>query len=135
MGFLAPYAEYIYAAFRIMTGLLFAQHGFQKLLGWFGGVQGEMPAPLLYTAGAIELFGGLLVAIGLAAGIAAFIASGMMAVAYFMVHLFNAQFNPTGSWFPIENGGEAAVQYCFAFLFIAAKGSGTWSIDAARGAK
>jgi putative oxidoreductase len=135
MGFLAPYAEYIYAAFRIMTGLLFLQHGTQKLLGWFGGVPEGAPAAIIYSAGTIELLGGLLVAVGLFAAPAAFIASGMMAVAFFMGHAFNADQNPSGSIIPLVNGGELAVAYCFAFLFIAAKGSGTWSIDAARGAK
>jgi putative oxidoreductase len=135
MSFLAPHSERIYALFRIVTGLLFAQHGFQKLFLWFGGVPAEMPDALRYAAGSIELIGGLLVASGLFAGAAAFVCSGMMAVAYWMFHALNAQFNPTGSMIPLVNHGEPAVQYCFAFLFIAAKGSGIWSIDAARGGK
>jgi len=136
MGFLAPYAEYVYAAFRIMTGLLMLQHGTQKLLGWFGGIpEGMMPAPMLYGLGSIELFGALLVAVGLFAGPAAFLLSGTMAAAFAIGHAFNADQNPTGSIVPLVNGGELAVAYCFAFLFIAAKGSGTWSVDAARGAK
>jgi putative oxidoreductase len=127
MGFLTPHAEKIYALFRLMTGLLFAEHGFQKLLGWFGGVpEGMLPDAIKYSAGPIELFGGLLVALGLFAGPAAFICSGMMAVGYFMAHAKNG-------FFPILNGGEPAVLYCFAFLLIAAKGSGIWSADAARG--
>ncbi len=129
MGFLAPHADKIYAAFRIITGLLFMQHGLQKVLGLFGGVpEGMMPAALQYSAGGIELVGGGLVAVGLLAGPAAFLCSGMMGVAYFMAHAKNG-------FFPILNGGEPAVAYCFAFLLIAAKGAGIWSVDAARGAK
>lgn len=129
MGFLAPHADKIYAAFRIICGLLFMQHGFQKLLGWFGGVPaGMMPDAIKYSAGPIELLGGALVALGLFGGPAAFICSGMMAVGYFMAHAKNG-------FFPILNGGELAVAYSFAFLLIAAKGSGIWSADAARGAK
>lgn len=127
MGFLAPFQPQIYAAFRVIAGLMFVQHGCQKLLGWFGGSSGDMPAVMLYTAGLIELVGGLMIGLGLFAGIAAFIASGMMAVAYFMVH------QPMGP-LPIQNQGEMAVLYCFAFLYIAAKGSGIWSVDQARGA-
>jgi putative oxidoreductase len=133
MGFLAPHTEKIYALFRIMTGLLFAQHGFQKVLLWFGGVPPGMPDALRYFAGSIELLGGLLVAFGFFAGAAAFVCSGTMAVAYWAFHALNAQFNPTGSMLPIVNHGEPAAQYCFAFLLIAAKGSGIWSADAARG--
>jgi len=135
MGFLAPHAEKIYAAFRIMTGLLMLQHGTQKILGWFGGVPEGAPAAIIYSSGTIELLGGLLVAIGLFAAPAAFIVSGTMAVAFFIGHLFNPDQNPTHSIVPLVNKGELAVAYCFSFLYIAAKGSGIWSIDAARGAK
>jgi putative oxidoreductase len=132
MPFLAPHLDKIYALFRIMTGLLLMQHGFQKLFGWFGGVPAEAPAFVVYGAGAIELVGGGLVALGLFAGPAAFIASGMMAVAFFMGHFLNPDVNPTRSIVPLVNKGELAVAYCFAFLFIAAKGSGIWSVDDAR---
>jgi putative oxidoreductase len=132
MGFLAPHAEKIYAAFRVMAGLMFMQHGFQKLLGWFGGVPEGSPAPVVYGAGTIELLGGLLVALGLFSGPAAFIASGTMAFA-FAFHAFVIS-NPK-SIIPIVNQGELAALYCFVFLFIAAKGSGIWSVDAARGGK
>ncbi|HEU4429203.1 MAG TPA: DoxX family protein [Myxococcota bacterium] len=135
MGFLAPYAEHVYALFRIMMGLLMLQHGTQKLLGWFGGVPEGAPAFIVYGSGTIELVGALLVAIGLFAAPAAFIVSGTMAVAFFMGHVLNPDQNPTGSIVPVVNGGELAVAYCFAYLFIAAKGSGIWSVDAARGAK
>ena len=124
MPFLARFVEPIYAIFRIVFGLLFACHGAQKILGLLGGP--KMDAPLMIAAGWIELLAGLLILLGLFAGIAAFIASGEMAVAYFMAHA-------SGGFWPIVNHGEAAVLYCFAFLYIAARGSGIWSIDALRG--
>jgi len=127
VGFLSPFQPQVYAAFRIVAGLMFVQHGCQKILGLFGGAPGEMPAPMLYTAGLIELVGGLMIGLGFFAGIAAFLASGTMAFAYFIAH------QPQGL-LPIQNRGELAVLYCFAFLYIAAKGSGIWSIDQARGA-
>jgi putative oxidoreductase len=132
MGFLAPHTEKIYALFRIMMGLLITQHGTQKILGWFGGVPEGAPAAIIYSSGTIELIGGLLVAIGLFAAPAAFIVSGTMAVAFFIGHLFNPDQNPTHSIVPLVNKGELAAAYCFAFLYIAAKGSGIWSADAAR---
>ncbi|MHB1035455.1 MAG: DoxX family protein [Pirellulales bacterium] len=119
---LGKYSEWVYAILRVVVGLLFACHGAQKLLGLFGG-QGLPSSPLLVAAGAIELVGGLLVAVGLWAGYAAFMTSGEMAVAYFMAHA------PNGFW-PIVNKGELAVVYCFVFLYIASKGSGRWSVDA-----
>src|SRR5215210_2775581 len=123
MGFLRRYADVIYALFRIVFGLLFASHGAQKLFGVLGGQ--KVDAPLMIAAGWIELLTGLLIALGLFAGIAAFIASGQMAVAYFMAHA------PGGFW-PDVNKGETAVLYCFAFLYIAAHGSGRWSLDSLR---
>jgi putative oxidoreductase len=123
---LARLSEPLYAVFRIVFGLLFAFHGAQKLFGMFGGraVQiGTQP----WIAGVIELVGGILIAIGLLAGLAAFIASGEMAAAYFLAHA------PRATW-PIQNQGELAALYCFAFLYIAARGAGMLSIDGARGA-
>jgi putative oxidoreductase len=117
----------IYAIFRIVAGLLFAMHGTQKVLGFPPGDMGK-PAvgSLPWISGAIELVCGLAIAIGLLTSLAAFLASGEMAVAYFMVHAKN------GFW-PILNKGELAVLYCFVFLYIAAHGAGIWSIDGARG--
>jgi len=133
MGFLAPHSEKIYAAFRIMTGLLMLQHGCQKLLGWFGGVpEGAMPAPMLYGVGSIEFFGAALVAVGFFAAPAAFLLSGTMAFAFLLGHVMRS---PSHSLIPIVNNGELAVLYSWAFLAIATKGSGIWSVDAARGAK
>lgn len=110
-----------YTFFRIALGALFTCHGLQKLFGMFGGTRVSAALPL--AAGAIELIAGPLIVVGLFAAYAAFIASGEMAVAYFMAHASH------GFW-PIVNHGELAVVYCFAFLFIAAYGSGRWSLDA-----
>ncbi len=117
---LGRYSSAIYAAMRLVVGAAFACHGAQKLLGAFGGTRAtELQGQI---AGTIELVGGALIAVGLAAGWAAFLASGLMAFAYFMVHA------PKGFW-PIENKGELAVVYCFLFLFIASRGSGDFSVD------
>lgn len=118
---------HLYALMRIVVGLLFACHGAQKLFGVVGGFGGQpgMSASLfslLGVAGLIEFVGGLFIAFGFLASYAAFIASGEMAVAYFMQHF------PRGFW-PIQNGGELAVLYCFVFLFIAARGAGPWSVS------
>jgi putative oxidoreductase len=123
--FMKPFEPQAYALMRIVAGLLFIWHGTQKLLG-FPGTPPPVPGFVSLIAGPIELIGGLLVMIGLFAGWAAFLCSGLMAAAYWMVHGFQALF-------PIANGGELAVLYCFVFLYIAAKGSGIWSVDAARG--
>jgi putative oxidoreductase len=122
---LGTYSEMLYAVMRLMVGLLFACHGAQKLFGVLGG-QSQLSNPMLLAAGVIEFAGGLLVAAGLWASSAAFIASGQMAVAYFMAHA------ASGFW-PILNKGELAVVYCFVFLFIASKGSGSWSVDSIAG--
>jgi putative oxidoreductase len=124
MRFLERFSGPIYALFRIVFGLMFACHGAQKLFGAFGGPVADNQ--LIKAAGVIEFVGGLMIALGLFAGFAAFLASGTMAVAYFMQHA------PNG-FLPIMNRGELAVLYCFAFLYIAARGSGPWSVDDARG--
>jgi len=126
MDFMRPWTAQAYAIMRIMVGLLFTSHGLSKLVHFPLPPPPEAPALILYTAGPIELVCGALVALGLLTRPAAFLASGTMAVAYFMAHF------PRG-FFPIANGGELAVLYCFAFLFIAAYGSGIWSVDASRG--
>jgi len=114
-------SEPAYALLRIVAGLLFALHGAQKLFGAFGGQQVPMMSQFWF-AGVIELVGGLMIAIGLLTSIAAFIASGEMAVAYFQAHA------PKG-WNPLANGGELAVLFCFIFLYVAARGGGRWSAD------
>jgi putative oxidoreductase len=125
MRFLSRYADHLYAVLRIVAGFLFLLHGAQKLFGVLGGQQvSAADAPLMFLAGIIELVGGALIMVGLFTGVAAFIASGEMAVAYFMVHV------PMGFW-PILNQGELAALYCFLFLYIAARGSGPLSLDRA----
>jgi putative oxidoreductase len=121
--YLGRYSEAIYCLMRLMVGLAFAQHGAQKLFGLLGGTKVPL-ASMPGAAGIIEFFGGLLIAIGLFAGWAAFIASGEMAVAYFMVHA-------GGGFWPLVNKGELAVVYCFVFLYIASRGSGRYSGEAA----
>ena len=112
-----------FALLRIVSGLMFACHGTQKLLGWPPSDHGTSPiASFMGIAGLIELVCGLLIAFGLFAGWAAFIASGQMAVAYFKAHF------PSG-WIPLLNRGELAALYSFLFLFIAAHGAGIWSLD------
>ncbi|WP_266204926.1 DoxX family protein [Pontibacter kalidii] len=123
--FLGNYSPQLYALLRIVAGLLFAMHGTQKLFGWPGDGETVELASLMGLAGIIELVGGLLIAFGFLTSWAAFIASGEMAVAYFMAHV------PQGPW-PILNQGELALLYAFLFLYMAARGSGIWSVDAAR---
>jgi putative oxidoreductase len=115
-----------YAAMRIVAGLLFLWHGSEKLFGFPLPAPAEAPAFVIYVAGSIELVGGALVMIGLLTRWSAFLCSGQMAVAYWMVH-------GTRALFPLQNGGEMAALYCFVFLFIAAKGAGIWSVDGSRG--
>ena len=117
---LARWSDYTYALLRIVSGALFACHGVQKF-GMLGG-QAQPLASMPGLAGVIELVAGVMIMIGLWAGLAAFIASGEMAAAYFMVHV------PRGP-VPIQNGGELAVLYCFLFLYIASRGSGRLSVN------
>jgi putative oxidoreductase len=121
MKFLNQYSEQTYSAFRIVSGFLFLCHGTQKLFSF--PVAFPYPLNAMTTAAAvIELVAGALIIVGFYSRYAAFLASGTMAVAYWMVHGLN---NP----FPIANGGEISALYCFAFLYIAAKGPGMWSIN------
>jgi putative oxidoreductase len=119
---LERYSEPLYALMRLVVGLLFACHGAQKVFGVLGG-QSQLANPKMLAAGVIELVGGGLVALGLWAAWAAFVASGEMAVAYFTVHA-------SGGFWPVVNKGELAVVYCFVFLYIASRGSGSLSVDA-----
>ncbi len=114
-------SEFVYAITRVILGLLFACHGAQKLFGVLGGQRAT--EPLMIFGGAIEFFGGILIALGLATRVAAFLSSGEMAAAYFMAHA-------SGGFWPIQNKGELAVVYCFVFLLIATLGGGRYSIDA-----
>jgi putative oxidoreductase len=121
MNSLSRFAGPVYCLLRLIVGLLFACHGGQKLLNFPPGGHGPGEG-IFYLGSWLELVLGLLIAFGLFTRIAAFIASGEMAVAYFMVHA-------KGDFFPIINHGEAAVLYCFVFLFIFFYGPGRWSID------
>jgi len=123
MTFLKPYSEQLLSVLRIMSGLLFLQHGTTKYLSLPATkMSGASPLTLSGAAGIIELVAGVLIVIGLLTRPAAFVASGTMAFAYFLAHL------PRG-FFPLLNGGELAALYCFVFLFLAAAGGGAWSVD------
>jgi putative oxidoreductase len=123
---LERYSPYLYATMRVVVGFLFACHGAEKLFAVLGGVgRTGAAAPLfslMWFAGVVELTAGLLVMVGWFTKYVAFVASGEMAFAYFMVHARK------GFW-PILNGGELAVLYCFIFLFIAAHGARVCSLD------
>jgi putative oxidoreductase len=108
---------------RIVTAFLLMQHGGQKLFGFPAPSQAAIPLlSLIGVAGILELFGGLLLLLGLFSRPVAFLLSGLMAVAYFMAHA------PQGFW-PLLNKGELAVMYCFVFLYLSVAGGGSWSID------
>lgn len=115
------YSVHLYALMRIVFGFLFVFHGLQKIFGMFGGRTAELLS-LRGLAGVIEITAGTLIMAGLFTRPAAFIASGQMAFAYFMSH------QPVGLW-PIQNRGELAALYCFAFLYIASRGKGAWGFD------
>ena len=127
-AWLSRWQPQLHAVLRIVTGLIFLEHGTQKFLsippGKMAGMGLALNNPGAY-AGIVELLCGLLVAIGLFTRPAAFLASGTMAVAYWYAH---APQNP----FPVNNMGDAAILYCFVFLYLAATGAGIWSADAAR---
>jgi putative oxidoreductase len=125
---LTAWSPRVLAALRIMAARLFMEHGLMKLLHFpapLPGITGSLP-PLLVAAGAIEIVGGILIAAGLFTRVAAFICSGEMAVAYFMFHA------PASFW-PALNQGDAAILYCFLFLYLAFAGAGAWSVDALLG--
>ena len=117
-------SDYAYAASRIVSGLLFACHGAQKLFGVLDANSAELLS-LRGAAGIIEFFGGILITLGLFVPIVAFVASGQMAAAYFLSHA------PRGFW-PIVNNGELAVLYCFLFLYVATQPVGPFSLDRLR---
>jgi putative oxidoreductase len=122
MGFLSKYSPQILGVLRIIVGLLFLEHGLMKIVG-FPAPMGAGPLPpMIMAAGIIEMVGGALVALGLFSRIAAFVCSGEMAVAYFMAHF------PRGIY-PAQNGGDAAILFCFIFLYLAAAGPGAFAIN------
>ena len=123
LSFWRALAPHFLSLLRIVTGLLFLQHGTAKILGFppsemAGGVSLSLPG----LSGVFELVGGALIVVGLFTRPVAFILSGMMAVAYFMAHM------PKNFW-PINNGGDAAILYCFVFLYFVFSGAGAFSLD------
>ena len=126
---LAPYQSILLSALRIISGLLMMQHGGQKVLGFPAPSKGTFELmSKMGAAGMIELVGGFLLAIGLFTRPTAFLLSGLMAFAYFMAH------GLTDFW-PLLNGGELAVLYCFVYLYLAAAGGGYVGVDAMRARK
>ena len=123
-SFLAGWSPRLLSVLRIIVGFLFIAHGAQKLFGFLAPDTWKAPDTLsmIWWGGGLEFFGGLLLLVGLFTRPAAFILSGLMAVAYFMAHA------PQGFW-PLQNKGELAVLYCFVFLFLAVAGGGEWSVD------
>ncbi len=122
-GFLQPWSAQLLSVMRIMTGLCLLEHGTSKYLNFpVGPANNASISTMGGAAGDFELIGGALLLIGLFTRPAAFILSGMTAVAYFYAHF------PKG-FFPILNGGELAVVYCFVLLYIASVGGGAWSAD------
>ena len=125
LTWLSRWQSQLLAVLRIVTALLFLEHGMMKIFHFPAPqMPGPLP-PLLMAAAIIELVAGALIAVGLFTRLAAFVASGEMAVAYFMSHF------PKSPW-PGVNMGDAAILFCFVFLYLAAAGAGAWSIDSAR---
>jgi putative oxidoreductase len=127
------YAPMAYALFRIVFGFLFLCFGLQKMFGLFGG-QAQPLMSMQGAAGAIETICGVLIMVGLFTKYAAFLASGEMAVAFFLIHVSTIAMGPKGAGLPagllpINNGGVDATMFCFAFLYIATRGAGIWSVD------
>ena len=115
-------APYVLSILRIVAALLFLEHGTSRLFGWPSPIPTPALLSMYWFAGAIELAGGILLLLGLFTRCAAFVMSGEMAFAYFISHA------PSG-FFPILNRGDAAILYCFVFLYIAFAGGGPWGID------
>ena len=125
------YAPITYALFRIAFGFLFLCYGLQKMFGWFGG---QVPplASMQGVAGVIETVCGLLIMVGLFTRLAAFLASGEMAVAFWYIHVMTIAAGKNlgaAGLLPINNGGIDAFAFCFAFLYICSRGPGIWSLD------
>ncbi len=123
---LGRFAPEIRSILRIVVALLLLQHAFSKFFGFPAATNAPATFSLIWWAGAIELVGGILLLIGLFSRPAAFILSGELAFAYFIGHA------PKG-FYPLTNGGELAVLFCFVFLYLAVAGPGPWSVDAGRG--
>ena len=134
MNALSKYAPHALAVLRIVTALLFIEHGTAKLFG-FPAMQmaGDAPAgglpPLMLIGGILEVFGGLAILVGFLTRPVAFILAGEMAVAYWMMHV------PSGGFYPLTNGGDSAVLFCFVFLYLVFAGPGAWSVDGLRASR
>ncbi len=125
MGFLDRFSPQLLSALRIVSALLFIAHGTTKLFGFPATemfAQPPEPMTLMWVGGILEAGGGALLLLGLFTRPVAFVLSGMMAVAYWMFHA-------PASVYPIQNGGDAAILFCFVFLYIAAAGPGAWALD------
>ena len=125
MKVLQKYADHAYFLMRVVTGIMFAFHGTQKLFGIFSAFQPPVGSQL-WIGGIIELVGGLAVMLGFQTRLAAFLCSGMMLVAYVQFH-WKFQFGP--EFFPAVNKGELAVLYCVVFFLIACRGGIKWCLD------
>ena len=125
LPWLSRWQPQVLALLRIVTGLLFLEHATQKFFAFPAPFPVQPLPPMLIAAGVIELVAGVLVTLGLFTRLAAFVASGEMAIGYFVGHA-------TKGFWPAVNGGEGAILFCFIFLYIAAAGPGAWSIDGAR---
>ena len=124
----ASWSGHLHAALRIVTGLLFLEHGTSKYFNFPATeyfANGVEVFSLMGLAGALEIIGGLLIIVGLFTRITAFVLAGFMAVAYFMAHA-------SQNFFPMINQGDAAILFCFIFLYFSAAGAGPWSLDASR---
>ena len=136
MNALSKYAPQALAVLRIVTALLFIEHGTAKLFGFpvmpsMGGASpgGDGLPPLMLIGGILEAFGGLAILVGFLTRPVAFILAGEMAVAYWMMHV------PNGGFFPLVNGGDSAVLFCFVFLYLVFAGPGAWSVDGLRASR
>ena len=131
---LASYSSPILSIFRIIFGLLYTMHGMQKLFDW--PIPAAAPVETgsfpFWWAGLIEVVLGILITLGLFTRIAAFVASGEMAFAYFYAHWPILKGDATQPFWPIANGGELAVMFCFAFLLLATTGAGALAVDSRR---
>ncbi len=131
MGFIREHEPQVYALMRIVTGFLFLWHGLQKVVGWPEPMPPGVPAFITWSAGPIELVGGILVMIGLVTRPAALLCSGLMAFAYWMAHGLSKLDRGAIGLLPSINGGEPAAIYCFVFLYICARGAGPMSVEGA----
>ena len=125
LPWLSRWQPQLLAILRIVVGLLFLEHGLSKFFAFPVPFPVHPLPPLLVAAGIVELVTGILVTIGLFTRLAAFVASGEMAIGYWMEHF------PKSPW-PVANMGEGAILFCFVFLYLAAAGAGAWSVDSAR---